>query len=150
MHNDTIAAKILPCIYAWYREYAASCIDNAFIHHNILCSNVGLLPDSNRSIVLFDEWNTRACTTIMLTLFTAGSEKLAGYVDAVSILRKLLSIDIFSYMGALTAAIAMSGSSSRKEIEPVAFIIITRLLDDLESTQWGRLSFSFGILQMLA
>ncbi|KAF8296161.1 hypothetical protein TcYC6_0090740 [Trypanosoma cruzi] len=149
MHNDTIAVKILPCIYAWYREYAASCIDNAFIHHNILCSNVGLLPDSNRSIVLFDEWNTRACTTIMLTLFTAGSEKLAGYVDAVSILRKLLSIDIFSYMGALTAAIAMSGSSNRKEIEPVAFIIITRLLDDLESSQWGRLSFSFGILQML-
>ncbi|EKF33609.1 hypothetical protein MOQ_002522 [Trypanosoma cruzi marinkellei] len=149
MHNDAIAAKILPCVYTWYREYAASCIDNAFIHHNILCSNVGLLPDSNRSIILFDEWNTCACTTIMLTLFTAGSEKLAGYVDAVSILRKMLSIDIFSYMGALTAAIAMSGSSTRKEIEPVAFIIIPRLFDDLESSQWGGLSLSFGILQML-
>ncbi|ORC93762.1 uncharacterized protein TM35_000016390 [Trypanosoma theileri] len=148
-YEGTVASNILSILFVWYRDYAASFIDNAYIQCNVLRFHVGLLPYFGMSPLLFDVLDTVACTTIMLSLFTTGDEKINGYMDPISILSKIIKMDIFSYMGALTAMIIMSGASTHKEVEPVAFLLSRRFFDDLESTSWGCLSFNFGILQMI-
>ncbi|KEG11686.1 hypothetical protein DQ04_02371090 [Trypanosoma grayi] len=148
-YEGTIVENILPCLYSWYREYAALLIDGVHLQGNVLRSHVGLLPDTNRSMMFLDGFNISTCTAVIVNLFTVGSAKIPGYIDVGDALTRMLSMDIFSYVGAVTAIIIISGSATRKELAPVASMLARRLFDDLESSAWGGLSFNFGILQIL-